>query len=251
VDESRPAADGQRVANASTAKILQARLRSHNCSVAAASGATLVLVTVGWALLYVAAYWSVMFVLTVANSTDARLPASFDWVFGIASGVLLVTAALDMWFFPGERAVDERPALETLADLFLFLPRLTITIVMNFAAWARLPRPLREDAAELIDRLRAQRKLALTALPLDLPDERERTQILNTLLLLQVTEVRPERGDLWLRLSPLAPAGLREPSLTEHAHDDVSRMRSAAVFKHKNALPSPKRQLPSHDRNDL
>lgn len=227
------------------------RLRSHNFSVAAASGAPLVLVVLGWVLLYVAAYWLVMFVLTVAKAGDARLPASFDWVFGIGSAVLLIGAAIDLWLFPGDRAVDERPALETLADLLLFLPRLTWTIVWNFAAWARLPRHLREDAAELVDRLQMERKVALTALPLDLPDESERDRILRALLLLQVAEIRRERGEMLLRLSPLAPAALRDRSLPDQAHDDVSRMRSAAVFKHKDALPSPKRQLPGHNRNDL
>jgi hypothetical protein len=239
------------VAKLSTAKILQARLRGHNGSVVAASSATLILVVLGWVLLYVAVYWFVMFVLTVKKAGEAKLPASFDMVFAISAGVLLVGAAIDLWLFPGDRPVDERPALESITDLFLFLPRLTITIGLNFAAWARLPRYLREDAAELVDRLRAERRVALSTLPLDLPDERERDRILRVLLLLQVAEIRRERGELWLRLSPLAPASLRNPSLPDHADGDVSRMRSAAVFKHKNALPSPKRQLPGHDRNDL
>jgi hypothetical protein len=243
--------DGLGVAKASIAKILRARLRSHNGSVLAASGATLVVVAIGWVLLYVAVYWVVMFILTVGKAGDAQLPASFHWVFAVGVGILMIGGAIDLWLFPGDRPVDERPALETITDVFLFLPRLTLTIGLNFAAWARLPRVLQEDAADLVERMRTERRIALSTLPLDLPVERERDRILHTLLLLQVVEIRRERGELWLRLSPLAPAGLRNPSLPDHADGDVSRMRSAAAFKHKNALPSPKRQLPGHNRKDL
>jgi hypothetical protein len=239
------------VRTASTAQLLQARLRSHNFSVIAASGATLILITLSWALLYIVAYWMVMFALTVVKAGGATLPASFDLVFAGAAGVLIVAAAIDMWFFPTDRALDERPALATLTDVLLFIPRLTLTVLVNFAAWARLSSHLRADAADLIERVRAQRKLALSTLPLQLPSERARDRIIRTLLILQVMELRMERGELWLRLSPLAPAAMRDPSLTDHADGDVSRMRSAAVFKHKNALPSPKRQLPGHDGNHL
>lgn len=251
VDDSLLPSNGLRVAKASTAQILQARLRSHNGSVVAASGATLVLVTISWAIFYIVAYWLVMFVLTVAKAGEAKLPGSFDWVCAWIAGVLLVIAAIDMWLFPTERAIDERPALSTITDVVLFVPRLTLTILLNFTAWARLPSGLRRDAAVVIDRLRTDGKIALSILPLDLPDERSRGRILHVLQLLQITEIRLEKEELWLRFHPLAPSELRGPSLAEHAHDDVSRMRSAAVFKHKNALPSPKRQLPGHDGNHL
>jgi hypothetical protein len=251
VDDARRPGDGAPVGKASTAEILQARLRSHNRAVLAASGATFLLVAISWAILYVAAYWLVMFVLTVAKAGDAQLPAAFHQVCAAAVAVLLVCSALDLWLFPSERALDDRPALSTVADVILFVPRLTLTIGLNFAAWARLSPKLRYDAADLIERLRVERRLALSTLPLDLPNDRERDRIIHALLLLQIAEIRYERGELWLRLSPLAPAGLRGPSLAEHAHDDVSRMRSAAVFKNKYALPSPKRQLPGHDRNDF
>jgi hypothetical protein len=251
VDDSTLRGNGLRVAKASTAQVLRARLRSHNGSVMAASGATLVLVAISWALFYIVAYWLVMFVLTVAKAGDARLPASFDWVCASIAGTLLVVAAFDMWLFPSERAMDERPALSTITDVVLFVPRLTLTILLNFTAWARLPNDLQHDAAALIDRLRTDGKVALSILPLDLPDERGRGRILHVLQLLQIMEVRLEKEELWLRFHPLAPSEFRGQSIAEHAHDDVSRMRSAAVFKHKNALPSPKRQLPGHDGNHL
>ena len=239
------------MAKASTAQILRARLRSHNLSVIAASGATLVLVAISWVLFYIVAYWVVMFALTVAKAGEAKLPASFDWVCASVAGVLLVAAAIDMWFFPSERALDERPALATITDVILFLPRLTLTIPLNFTAWTRLPAFLRHDAATLLDRLRAERKLAMSMLPFDLPDERHRVRIVRALQMLQITEIRPEKGELWLRFSPLAPRELRGDLIADHAHDDVSRMRSAAVFKHKDALPSPKRQLRGNDGNHL
>ena len=239
------------MAKASTAQILRARLRSHNGSVLAASGATLILVAISWVLFYIAAYWVVMFALTVAKAGDARLPASFDWVCASVAGALLLAGAIDMWFSPSERALDERPALATITDVLLFLPRLTLTIPLNFTAWTRLPADLRHGAAALLDRLRTERKLAMSTLAFDLPDERQRARVVRVLQMLQITEIRSEKGELWLRFSPLAPRELRGELIADHAHDDVSRMRSAAVFKHKDALPSPKRQLRGHDGNHL
>lgn len=239
------------VSNPSTASILRSRIRSHNGSIVAASAATFALVTVAWAAWYGIAYWLVMFVLTVLHAGDAGLPPSFDRFCIIVAAVLMVAGIADTWLFPSERAVDERPATETAIDIILFIPRLTISVVMNFAAWARLPSRWRGEAVDLLERLKEYRKLALTSLPLHLPNDRSRLRIMHVLALIQLTELRKEKGEWWLRISPLAPESLRSGLLPEDADDEMAGMRRATVFKDKNALPSPKRQLPANDRNDL
>jgi hypothetical protein len=147
--------------------------------------------------------------------------------------------------------VDERPALQTVGDIILFLPRLTVAIVLNFTAWARLPKRARPDAADLLDRLRTEKKIAISTLPLDMPDDHARERILLVLQLINLVEVRRERGEVWLKFSALAPTSLRGKLVPDHTDDELARMRRATVFKNKYALPSPKRQLPSHHRDDL
>jgi hypothetical protein len=251
LDDSPEFVDAAGVAIGLTAQILRRQIREHNFSVLAASGATLVFAVVGWAALYGAAYWVTMFALTVVKAGDAALPGSFHTVLASLFAVAMAAAMLDAWLFPHERVVDERPALQTVGDILLFLPRLTVATVLNFTAWARLPRRAHPDATELLDRLRTEKKIALSTLPLDMPDDRLRERILLALQLINLIEVRPERGELWVRFSALAPTSLRGKLVPDNADDELARMRRATVFKDKYALPSPKRQLPSHHRDDL
>ena len=244
-------ADAASVPLRSTMKILLRQLREHNFSVLSASGATFVFAVAGWAILYGAAYWFTMFGLTVVHAGDAEMPAHFHTVCATIFGVLVLAATIDAWLFPHEHIVDERPTLATIGDLVLFLPRITVATLLNFTAWARLSQSALEDATALLERLRIERRIALATLPLDLPDDRHRDRILHVLQLLQLAEVRTEKGQLWLRLSPLAPAALRGRLIADHADDDLARMRRATVFEHKKALPGPKRQLPGYNRNDL
>jgi hypothetical protein len=251
LDASHSIVNGGCVAIGLTAQILRRQIREHNFSVLAASGATLVFAVCGWAAFYGAAYWVTMFALTVVKAGDAALPGSFHFVVATIFGVLLAAALLDAWLFPQVRVVDERPALQTAGDIILFLPRLTVAVVLNFTAWARLPRDARPDAADLLDRLRTEKKIAVSTLPLDLQDDRTRDRILLVLQLINLVEIRPERGELWLRFSALAPTSLRGKLVSDNTDDELARMRRATVFKHKYALPSPKRELPGHHRDDL
>jgi hypothetical protein len=239
------------VPNGITADIIRRHLRAHNYSVVATSGATLILSAFGWAILYIVTYWATMFVLTVKSAGAAELPAAFDLVFGVTGGLLLFSALLDAVLFPRERLIVERPALKTAIDLVLFLPRMTLSVVLNFLAWAYLPSRALPVAIGMLDLLRTRRRLALSELPLEFPDDRKRDRALRVLQLLQLTEIRPDRGQIWLRLSPLAPAVLRGPLLADDADDKLARMRRATVLEHEDPLPRPQRQLPSNDRDRL
>jgi hypothetical protein len=244
----------------STENLLRAHLRDHNLSVLAASGLILIFSAIGWGVLYVVArvagagyvlfqkgsdqtgYFTLESGKLVHITTAAPyVPVSFHAVCLTVFGVLLVLAAMDAWYFPEERAVDDRPALETLADIVLFLPRLTLSVFLNFAVWAHLRPRDRREAAVLLDRLRVKRKLAIQELPQEMPDERRRDRILRVLQTTQLVEVRMERSLAWLRLSWRAPAGLRQP-LLEDAEQPMAHARARVV--EPDALGEMKRALP-------
>ena len=89
-----------------------------------------------------------------------------------------------------------------MLDFLLMPPRLTLAVFGNLSAWLRLSASDLRDAAALIERVRAEKKLPLHAAPLELPEEKSRERVLLSLLLLRQLEIRKEDGALWLH--PLA-----------------------------------------------
>ncbi|MEO6789237.1 MAG: hypothetical protein ABI318_24190, partial [Chthoniobacteraceae bacterium] len=154
---------------ANTEKALRAHLRSHNGGVLAASGMALIFSAIGWAVLYGVSYWVTMIALTVFRNGDAARPAEFNAVFLGTAAVLLLAARVDQWFFPSERAVDERPPAEHFADLIFFVPRFTMSCWQNLGALARLKDEELPDAARLLDNLRTGGRVSLQELPAQFP----------------------------------------------------------------------------------
>jgi hypothetical protein len=235
----------------STAALLRSHFRGHNLSVLAASGVALLFSTAGWAVLYGASYWMTLFTRSIGRAAGPVLPASFDTVFLSCAGVLLLLAVLDCWFFPQDFVPDERPALETLADIVLFLPRMTLSVFWNFIVLVRLRSADCSGAVAILERMRSEGKIAMHEIPVAIPDPQSRNRILRAFEFTELTQTRREQGVVWLRFSPLAPKALRHRLLTNNADDDLAGMRRATVLEHKDALPSPKRELPGRNRNDL
>lgn len=239
--------DAPRVQSPTTEEVLRRHVRSHNLGVVAASGAALVFSAVAWTALYGVTYWATMFYLTVRQAGDARLPDGFHVVCAVVAGTIMALAWLDAWLFPNDMPVDERPLLETIADVVYFLPRITLSVVQNFAAWARLRRRDRAAAVSLVDMLRDREKVPVQSLPTLIPDERSRLRILDALLVMGITHTRNEHGLTLLCLSPLAPPALR--LVADDAHDHLAHMRRATVLEKKNALPCAERQPTLRDRD--
>jgi hypothetical protein len=204
----------------------------------------------GWCLLYVAAYWFSLVGNTVRMLGDAGLPDSFHSTVFIVFGSVMALAAIDAWLFSQEEAADSQTLFGLVCDLVLFLPRITLASLFNFAAWARLPSSALPDAARLLIRLRAEDRVPMHELPLEIPNDARRERILAAFELTQLTEVRQERGQLVLRWSALAPEAFRR-SLPDHAHDEAPRMRRATVLEKKDALPGPQGQPTLQDRDHL
>jgi hypothetical protein len=220
---------------------LRRLLRSHNTSVLAASGISLGIAILGWAVLYGLAYWITMFAAVITHGADAEPPASFQWVFLSCAGMLLVAALLDAWLFPDERAVDARPPVEHLTDILLFIPRLSIAFWGNLTALVSLSDSCRQQAAALLDRLRADGQIPLQELPFQIPDEKARARIITALSVAQLIDTRKSEGLTWLFLSSNAPDEFRSHALgLESDADPMKDMPSANPRQRRNLLPGPR-----------
>lgn len=189
----------------STVHALRAHLRSHNRGVLAASGVALIFSVIGWAVLYGLSFWVAMFALTVARNGEAERPAEFNMIFFGTAAVLLLAARVDQWFFPHERAVDERPPVEHFADVIFFVPRFTMSSWQNLGALARLSPAELADAAVLLDALKLHRKISLQEFPAMFRGARARQRMLESLLVAELIDLRREEDMTWVHLSALAP----------------------------------------------
>jgi hypothetical protein len=215
--------------------LLRSHVREHNWSVLAASGAALLVSGVGWGILYGAVYWVAMIVATVRTFGEFGPGPELPVQFLMAGGIAMLIAAIDAWLFPHERARDVRTLFGHACDLVLFLPRLTLAALHNFTAWVHLPFSARTYAARLIERLRSEQRVPMHELPLEIPHDATRERVLAALEMMQVVEVRTEKGQLVLRWNALAPEEFR--LLTHDTHDNTAGMRRATVLEKKDALP--------------
>ena len=242
LDVRRELSDAPFVNAPATESALRRHLRSHNRSVLAASIMTLLFSAIGWAILYGAAYWIAMFGLTVVNNGEGGPPAAFHWVFLACAAVLLVAATIDGWLFPHERAVDERPPFEHVMDIILFVPRFTLLFWSNLSALVSLQREEWRDAADLLDRLKAEGKVPLQQLPAQIPDERSLARILETLSVTQLIDVRRAGNLTLLYLSSLAPEEFhRRARAGESPRDELTGMKQASLRERRKLLTDPTR----------
>ena len=221
--------DGARVPMTDTENALRAHLRSHNGSVLAASGVALLFSVVGWAVLYGVSYWLTMFVLAVKDGGEVP-SAAFHAVFFGTVAVLMLAARVDQYFFPTDRAVDERPPVEHFADVLFFVPRFTMSCWQNLGALASLSQDELPDAARLLDALKMGRRVSLQELPALFPDARRLCRVLDALLVSGLVDQRREKDVMWLYLGALAPDAFRARTATLPAPDDpLAGVRHAKI----------------------
>ncbi len=171
----------------------------------------LIFSAIGWGVLYGGLYWITMFLQTALHGGDAAVPPIFHTTMGVCAIVLMLVAMLDAFLHPHERQVDDRPTIEHIGDILLFVPRLTLAVVQNFDAWPRISSAEIPTAAPLMDRLRGGKNVPLHTLPLDIPHHKTRIRILVALQVAQLAEVRTEGETLVLHLHALAPETFRTP----------------------------------------
>ena len=123
----------------STDSILRVHFREHNRSVVFASAATLLFAVIGWALVYGVSYWFTVAFLSVKDGLLFNGTEHFNRNFLSCVAVLYVATLVDRWVFRySPEAVDRRPFSETLLDIALFLPRMTLPVFENFMVWIHL-----------------------------------------------------------------------------------------------------------------
>jgi hypothetical protein len=209
VDGRASIPDDSTVNSTATENALRAHFRAHNASVLAGSGIAVVFSAFGWLIFYGVSYWATMFLLTVAHSGEGQVSERFNDIFLVTAGVLMVTARVQQWISPHERAVDRRPPLGHVLDVLLFVPRFTLSAWQNLSALVSLRSGDLREAAGFLDRLRREGRIPAQQLATQFPDERTSNRILYALKVARVVD-QLTSGDLtWLYISSIAPEAFR------------------------------------------
>lgn len=240
--------DDSRVTSTVTENALRAHLRAHNASVLAGSGIAVVLAAIGWALFYGVSYWATIFLLTVAHRGEGQVSARFNDVFLVTAGVLMVTARVQQWLSPHDRAVDRRPPLGHVLDALLFVPRFTLSAWQNLSALVSLRGEEIRQAAELLDRLRQEGRMPAQQLAAQFPNERTCARILDALKVARIVDQLTSGELTWLYVSSIAPEAFRGMArkVAEPA-DKFESIRRANVVERPD---SPRRRLNSPHSED-
>lgn len=209
-----------RVSPTSIEPALRAHVRSHNLAVLAASGVALVFSAAGWVMLYGVSYWVTLIAMTLSQNATTPSPAVFNTVFFGTAAVLLAAARLDQWFFPDERAVDERPPVEHFADIIFFVPRFTMSCWQNLGALVWLSRAEFPDAARLMDHLKTEGRVSVQELPAMFQDERRTQRLIEALMMTSLVDQRRDKDMTWLHIGALAPEVFRSRHQTLPAPED-------------------------------
>lgn len=237
---------------ASELSILRGHFREHNRSVLFASGATLLFALVGWAVIYGLCYWFTVAFLSVKEGLKFNGTENFNRNFFSSVAVLYVATVIDRWLFRFDReAVDRRPLSETILDVALFLPRMTLAVLENFGVWIRLSEREEVLAARLVQLIRERGRYAQQEVPLVITSPREQHRIITALRIALVVDVRNEDGIAWLHIGSLAPASLAPELGSGYGYHNIPRVRRRPVLENENPLPGSQHQLPGSDRNDL
>jgi hypothetical protein len=177
--------------------VFRRHLARHNRHVLLVTAWSLTAVLTAWALVYFAIYWLVLLVLTLGNPFGAVAPASFPLHFGLFGALFIGLVYLERRARPHRRLRDKSTPLELTMDILLALPNATLTSVENLQAIQILAERERGHAWALLERLREIRQLAITELPLEIPEERTRLRVVRALQFLDLVELR-DRDGVWL-----------------------------------------------------
>ena len=154
-----------------------------------------------WALLYGMLYWVLLLVSSAAGGLDARVTPFFTEAF-IASALLLCGLVLFAQHVGPRRQSprDHKPFTEHFADILLMVPRMTLFVWSVLSAYQFLDKKEMRLAWRLLQRIENERKVSVSSVPLDIPDQKMREKILTALQLVELVDFRKSEGDWTLRL---------------------------------------------------
>jgi hypothetical protein len=201
---------------AGTAEVLRAHFARHNRQVLLLTAATLIAALAAWALLYFVSIWMLVFLMAAFDVSNAHIPHRFWMLYLIAALCGLALAWLDNRLNPNARPVDRKLPWEIFMDFLLAVPRMTLAVASNLAAWQKLTDSDLLEAAELLHRLGNEKRVPMSGVRLQIPDPEAALRILYALQMTQVIDTHRDGNEFWLRLNALRPASLRMMS-TERA----------------------------------
>lgn len=179
---------------------LRRHFAQHNRRVFLLACMTALTTLAAWAALYFLAYWLVLLVVTVDRTVEARMPASFPFVF---AGVALTLCAL-AWVIrrlsPDEFPRDKKSIPEILLDFILTVPRMTLAIWGTLRALQFLDERELALAMQLLQRIERENTLPIYSAPLEIADERMRAKILLALQITEIIEARKTKDGIVLAL---------------------------------------------------
>lgn len=188
--------------HAQRVRALRRSFARHNRLVFLVALLTLCVAAALWFVVYALLYWIAVLFTASTRGMDAQPPDILPALF-IYSGALLV---LLTWLANCRRTNDlprdEQTLLTIAADLLLAIPRATIAVWANLSAWQSLTEPELHLAAELLARLERERRIPLHQLPLEIPGESARMNILLALQLTDQLRVYRSGGETWLACVP-------------------------------------------------
>lgn len=194
---------------AGTAEALRAHLAKHNRWVLVLTAVTSVAALAAWALLYFVSIWMLVLFMATFDIPNAHIPRRF-WVLYLVAALCGVAMAwLDSRLSPNARPVDRKHPWEIFMDFLLAVPRMTLAIGGNLAAWQKLSDAELREAAELLHRLGSEKRVPMSGVRLQIPDPEAALRILFALQMTEIIDTHREGNEFWLRLSPSRPAGLR------------------------------------------
>lgn len=194
---------------AGTADLLRAHLAQHNRRVLVLTAVTLVAAIAAWALLYFVCIWLLVLFMATFDIADAHIPHRF-WILYLTAALCGIGLAwFDSRLSPNARPVDRKLPWEIFMDFLLAVPRMTLAVGSNLAAWQKLSDAELLEAAELLHRLGSEKRVPMSGVRLQIPDSESALHILFALQMTDVIDTQRDGNEFWLRLNPSRPSSLR------------------------------------------
>jgi hypothetical protein len=194
---------------AGTAEVLRAHFAQHNRQVIMLTAATLAAALAAWALLYFVSIWILVFVMAMVDLPNGHIPHRFWMLYFVVALCGIALAWFDQRLKPNARPVDRKLPWEIFMDFILAVPRMTLAVGGNLAAWQKLSESELLEAAELLHRLGNEKRVPMSGVRLQIPDPEAALRILCALQMTQVIDTHRDGNEFWLRLNALRPASLR------------------------------------------
>ena len=181
-------------------RAFRAHFAGHNRQVLLLSAITFVAAVLLWVVIYLFGYWLVLFVSTVGQGIDARVPASFPKVFAICGVSLCLLGWIVQKIWPAYFPRDKKSAFEIFMDFILAAPRVTLAVWGNLSARLSLSEYEMEEAWFLFRTIGEHGKLGVHSLPLEIPNAHVRSKIVFALQVAGLVEMRKNDEGAWLAL---------------------------------------------------